>query len=90
MDTQLTAGDYVLVDDNMWVQVKGFAIYIHKTDEGVVVDIFDNNFVLTGTLGSTNAFDNELALEGNPWVHEENGPIDLDGGLSATNEQDQE
>lgn len=90
MDTQLTAGDYVLTGRSMWVRVKGFDVWIRSTSDGIQVEIFDHNFVMCGAMSTAEAFDNDLALEGNPWVDEENDPIDLDGGLSATNEQDQE
>lgn len=70
MDTQLTAGDYVLVDESMWVQAKGFDIWIRKTDTGVTVEVFDKNLVLCGAMSTAEAFDDDLALEGNPWVDE--------------------
>ena len=89
METNLEEDDYVLVDNAMWLRVNGFAIWIRKTSIGVKVEIFDNNFVMCGAMSAAEAFDDDLALEGNPWVDdEENDPIDLDGGLSATNEQD--
>lgn len=51
MDT-LQAGDYVLVDRSMWVTVKGFAIYIYSTDQGVKAEIYDNNFIQCGAMSA--------------------------------------
>jgi hypothetical protein len=57
-DTPLTDTDYVLTEGAAWFTVKGFAIRIHSTDEGVVVDVFkDGDY--TETIASTYAFDNE-------------------------------
>ena len=54
---------YVLTDGSAWIDVKGFAIRIHSTDEGVVVDIFNAKELETEpfieSLASTYAFDAE-------------------------------
>ena len=42
-----------------WVSVKGFSIYIVKTDEGVVVDVYAKGYEDCDTLGSTYVFDSE-------------------------------
>ena len=52
--------DYTLVDEGMWVTVKGFSIRIHTTDEGVVVDIYANGRENEDAIAATHAFDNEL------------------------------
>lgn len=35
----LKDADYILSQKSAWIEVKNFAIRIHATDEGVVVDI---------------------------------------------------
>jgi hypothetical protein len=45
--------------DSTWIGVKDFSIYIKKTDEGVVVDIYARNFEDCDCLASTYAFDSE-------------------------------
>jgi hypothetical protein len=32
--------EYVLVEDNCWIRVGNLSVYVKKTDEGVVVDIY--------------------------------------------------
>lgn len=62
--------EYILLDGNkdceitpealsVWVGVKDFSIYIVKTDEGVVVDIFARGCEGDECLGSTYVFDQE-------------------------------
>lgn len=36
-------GDHVLTQGGAWLDVEGFAIRIHTTDEGIAVDIFDDH-----------------------------------------------
>lgn len=61
---------YVILDGNkdcemtpnarsVWIGVKDFSIYIVRTDEGVVVDIFARGREGDGSLASTYAFDQE-------------------------------
>ena len=54
---------YVLADGSAWFDVKKFAIRIHSTDEGVVVDVFSAAALeedqFCDPLGSTYAFDEE-------------------------------
>ena len=45
--------------DSTWVGVKDFSIYIKKTDEGVVVDIYARGYEDCDSLASTYAFDSE-------------------------------
>jgi len=62
----LNDDDYQLVEGGAWFDVKGFAIRIHATDEGVVADIFDAKLLADGhsadaaLMSSTYAFDAEL------------------------------
>jgi hypothetical protein len=58
-DTPLTDTDYVLTEGAGWFRVKGFAIRIHSTDEGVIVDIFKDG-EYTDTIATTYAFDHEI------------------------------
>jgi len=53
--------DYTLVEGAAWFTVKKFAIRIHATDEGVVVDIFKDPLEdgFDDPLASTYAFDDE-------------------------------
>jgi len=37
---KLIDGDYVLEDGCAWFEVENISIRIHKTDEGVVVDLY--------------------------------------------------
>jgi len=56
---------YLLVEGAGWFDVKGFAIRVYQTDEGVVVDVFDrekvNNNPHAEPIASTYAFDNETS-----------------------------
>ena len=58
---------HVLADGSAWIDVKKFAVRIHATDEGVVVDVFDAAALeedpFCETLGSTYAFDADCADE---------------------------
>ena len=63
----LPDGDYTLSEGAAWFDVTGFTIRIHRTDEGVVVDIFNAKTALTGDfdaalVSSTYAFDHELEV----------------------------
>jgi len=49
--------DYTLVDEGMWLTVKGFSIRIKATDEGVVVDIYANGREDEDALATAYAFD---------------------------------
>lgn len=65
MKTHLNDDDYVLDEGAGWFDVKGFAVRIHATDEGVVVDVFDSKALGAGVgmgepLASTWAHDNDL------------------------------
>ena len=62
----LANGDYK-ADDNcaVWVDVRGFTVYLHTTDEGIIVDVFNaeqlRDGMYTHPVASTYAFDHELA-----------------------------
>lgn len=46
--------------ESTWIGVKDFSIYIVKTDEGVVVDIYARGYEDCESLASTYAFDAEV------------------------------
>lgn len=87
----LLDGDYTLTEGAGWFDVKGFAIRIHKTDEGVVVDVFNReaDIASAAPIASTYAFDAETEADlTNPlcrcqncgfecYEHELNEPKDL-------------
>ena len=62
-DKELDDDDYVLTEQKAWFTVKGFAIRIHATDEGVAVDIYADGKETDGTISSAYALDNELDVE---------------------------
>ena len=55
--------DFVLKDNSCWIDVDNLTVYIHKTDEGVIVDIYGKKDGKTladeGPISSTYAFFNE-------------------------------
>lgn len=64
--TNLDDGDYVLVEGAGWFDVGAFTVRIHKTDEGVVADIYDATVAKTGDfdaalMASTYAFTSDCA-----------------------------
>lgn len=63
-DIGLTDGDYVLTDGAVWLTVKKhFAVRVLATDEGVMVDIYQNGRELDNALGSTYVFDTDIEDE---------------------------
>ncbi len=64
---KLAYGDYELTEGSGWFDVKGFTVYIHSTDEGVIVDVFDAKELREGDIdavvASCYAFDTDLAVE---------------------------
>ena len=56
MEKNLKDNDYVLVEGAGWFRVENLAVRIHKTDEGVVVDIYSNGLEMGGPVASTYAF----------------------------------
>ena len=61
--TTLQDGDYTLADGAGWFAVKGFAVRIISTDEGIVVDVYKNGAEMESPITSTYAFDAELEEE---------------------------
>lgn len=57
---RLTDTDHILTENAGWFEVKGFAIRIHATDEGVVVDVYKAGEEDGNTITSCYAYDNEL------------------------------
>jgi hypothetical protein len=56
-------GDHTLTEGAAWFKVDGFAIRIHRTDEGVVTDIFKDGAELESPIASAYAFSSELEEE---------------------------
>jgi hypothetical protein len=60
---ELEDGDYALTSGCGWFTVKGFAIRIHSTDEGVAVDIYENSKEMDGPISSAYGLDCEVGVE---------------------------
>lgn len=59
---ELQDGDYVLADGAAWLQVRGFAVRIFHTGDGVRVSVCENGKEYD-TLGEVFVFDSELEGE---------------------------
>ena len=62
----LPDGDYKAEDYcAVWIDVRGFTVYLHTTEEGIIVDVFNaeqlRDGMYTQAVASTYAFDHELA-----------------------------
>jgi len=59
-------GEYTLPpgEESCWITVGLFAVYIRKTDEGIVVDLFESGSEMDNAIAGTYAFDSEVALVG--------------------------
>ena len=57
---KLKDDDYQLEDRAAWLELDGFAIRIHGTDEGVAVDIYKSGAEMEDAIASTYAFKSEL------------------------------
>lgn len=57
--------DYLLTQKAGWFELDGYAVRIYKTDEGIVVDVFDNEEFKKGDIdavvATTYAFDADLS-----------------------------
>ena len=51
--------DLVLQEEPIWITVENLSVYVHKTNEGVVVDIFPLGDEMEDPITSTYAFFNE-------------------------------
>lgn len=65
MKIELQDEDHVLVEGAAWFDVKGFAVRIHSTHEGVAVDVFDRTLLDEGNsddawMAGVHVFDHEL------------------------------
>jgi hypothetical protein len=60
MAVQIKDGDYVLTEGGAWFTVGGFSIRLHKTDEGVAVDIYKLGAENDPPLGATWVLDSDL------------------------------
>jgi hypothetical protein len=63
--THLIDGDHKMDDDgSVWIEVRGFAVHILTTDEGIVVDVFNRSELAdrcyVSPIASTYAYDHEL------------------------------
>lgn len=61
-----TPDDYKLAPhaNGVWITIKGFSVWLRKTDEGCVVDIYslkNEGKAMGESLASTYAFDNEAS-----------------------------
>jgi hypothetical protein len=52
--------DYILKDQSVWITVKDFSVYITKTDEGVVCDLYVKGREDDGSIAGTYAYDDEI------------------------------
>jgi len=57
---KLKDGDYELVDGAVWLAVRGFAVRIFSTDNGIDVRIYKNGAEDEGAIAATFAADSEL------------------------------
>lgn len=55
--------DYVLESDSCWITVGKLSVYIKKTDDGVVVDIYPRGAEDCEAIASTYAFESEIENE---------------------------
>lgn len=61
MKHHLSDDDYVLAEGAAWLETGKFAIRIHTTDEGVVVDIYPNGTEkVEAAVASCYAFNDEV------------------------------
>jgi len=51
--------DYILTGESAWVTVGAISVYIKKTDEGVVVDLYPTGDEMNDSIASTYAFFDE-------------------------------
>jgi hypothetical protein len=56
---KITDADYILAEGAGWFEVKGFAVRLHSTDEGVAVDIYKNGSEDADSIASCYAFDSD-------------------------------
>ena len=89
MVTKIDDGDYELTDGCAWLSAKGFAIRIHTTDEGVVVDIYKEvgpDKPYDEPIASAYAFDSELDEQeridslANEYIFGSELDVDVSGG----------
>jgi phage FluMu gp28-like protein len=57
---KLKDGDYELVDGAVWLAVRGFAVRIFSTDNGIDVRIYKNGAEDEGAIAATFAADSGL------------------------------
>lgn len=59
----LTDNDYTLTEGRAWFTVRGFAVRIHTTDEGLIVDIYQNGKEDSAPIARTYAHNSDLEAE---------------------------
>ena len=54
--------EYVLRsgEQSVWITVNDFSVYVHRTDEGIIVDIFPLGREVEGSIAAAYAFDSEV------------------------------
>ncbi len=57
---KLEDGDYELVDDGVWLAVRGFSVRIFSGNNGIDVRIYKNGAEDEGAIAATFAADSEL------------------------------
>lgn len=61
-DIVLSDGDYVLGDERAWFSIKGFAVWIRATGDGVAVEIYQNGNEDDDSMASAYAYDDDLPV----------------------------
>ena len=64
-EVELTGEDYVLPKDQtgVWIRVDNISVWVHRSDEGVVVDLWPHQGEMDEPLASTYAFFSEAEME---------------------------
>ena len=62
MSSEMKDDDYVLPPErpSVWITVDRFSVYVRRTDEGVVVDIYQKDREMEDAVAGTYAFTHEL------------------------------
>lgn len=62
-DKNLIDNDYTLTEGGAWFTVEGFAVRIHTTAEGLIVDIYQDGKEYNAPISSAYAHNSELEAE---------------------------
>ena len=65
MPSIINDNDLVLEPEqqSVWITVDNFSVYVHRTDEGLVVDLFKLGNEMDVAIASTYAFNTEVSDE---------------------------